>query len=342
MITPITIYKNNKLLFEATSIQEAASFLKGQVDTTKSKCFDTIERGYVYDIPYYEGDNEFRFIAPAEVAANRRKELEESDHKNARRVWLVPANPNEYDIERAFGRYDMLDWKRSRNYDKGDIFFLYVSGKVKKVRFKVEVIEGLLHTNDNHYDREFWFDEEKLVQSKDWDWSRVRLMDEVDSEGLTLAHLRNHGLKGNIQGAMKLTGELRNYIMSFFNRDLTAEYFAEEVPETLEEGKRKTTSVNVYERNPIAHKKCVEHYGVKCQVCELNFEDVYGEVGRGFIHVHHIVPLHEIQQDYEVDPINDLIPVCPNCHAMLHRKENGICLSVEQLKKRLKVKTSSL
>jgi 5-methylcytosine-specific restriction enzyme A len=158
----------------------------------------------------------------------------------------------------------------------------------------------------------------------------------------SLEHLREHGLKGNIQGSMKLTGELRDYIMSFFNQDMTADYFAEEVPETLEEGKSKTISVNVYERNPIARKKCIENYGVECQICEMNFEELYGEDGKDFIYVHHIVPFHEIKQDYEVNPIDDLIPVWANCHAMLHRKENGMCLTVEQLKDRLKVKTSSL
>lgn len=48
---------------------------------------------------------------------------------------------------------------------------------------------------------------------------------------------------------------------------------------------------------------------------------VYGEIGRGFIHVHHKVPLSSIGKEYELDPIKDLVPVCPNCHAMLHRKE---------------------
>lgn len=91
----------------------------------------------------------------------------------------------------------------------------------------------------------------------------------------------------------------------------------------------------MYERNPIARKKCIEHYGVQCQVCEINFENTYGEVGKDFIHVPHIVPLHEIQQGYEVDPIRDLIPVCPNCHAMLHRKENDDYLSIEQLRERI-------
>jgi 5-methylcytosine-specific restriction protein A len=67
----------------------------------------------------------------------------------------------------------------------------------------------------------------------------------------------------------------------------------------------------------------------------MNFENTYGEVEKDFIHVHHIIPLHEIQQDYIVDPIKDLIPVCPNCHAMLHRKEIGAYLSIEQLRERI-------
>jgi 5-methylcytosine-specific restriction enzyme A len=198
---------------------------------------------------------------------------------------------------------------------------------------------SLLQTHS--YDAELWFDKEKLVQSKEWDWSRVRFLDEVDCEELSLEHLRNHGLKGNIPGSMKLTGELREYIMSFFKQDITADFYSEEVPETLEEGKLKTISVNAYERNPLARKKCMEHYGVECQVCELNFEALYGEVGRDFIHVRHLKPLNEIQENYEVDPIKDLIPVCPNCHAMLHRKENGVYLTKEQLRDRLNVRTSN-
>ena len=51
----------------------------------------------------------------------------------------------------------------------------------------------------------------------------------------------------------------------------------------------------------------------------MSFEEVYGEVGRGFIEVHHIVPISERGGDYIVDPIRDLIPLCSNCHAMIHR-----------------------
>ena len=67
----------------------------------------------------------------------------------------------------------------------------------------------------------------------------------------------------------------------------------------------------------------------------MNFEEKYGIVGKDFIHVHHIVPLNTIGEEYLVDYEKDLIPVCPNCHAMLHRKVNGKELTVEELKELL-------
>lgn len=247
----------------------------------------------------------------------------------------MPSNPNEYDLESAFSRYETLDWKRSYNYENGDILFMYVSGNIQKFCYKVEVIEGLVSTNDVNYNKTFWIDEKKFEESKEWDRTRIRFVDQVDTSELSLTKLREHGLKGNIQGSMKLTGELRDYIMEFFKHDLTEGYYPDEISEGLEEGKRKTVTVNLYERNPIARKQCINYYGVKCQVCDLNFENAYGQVGKDFIHVHHIKPLYEINQGYVVEPIKDLIPICPNCHAMLHHKENGVYLSIEQLRDRI-------
>jgi len=88
----------------------------------------------------------------------------------------------------------------------------------------------------------------------------------------------------------------------------------------LVEGAKKKVTVNLYERDPKARKACLEHYGYNCYICKFNFEKNFGKIGRNFIHVHHIKPLSEINQEYKVNPIKDLIPVCPNCHAMLHKK----------------------
>lgn len=87
----------------------------------------------------------------------------------------------------------------------------------------------------------------------------------------------------------------------------------------LEGGKRQIT-VNAYERNPKARQECIAHHGTTCVVCGFNFADVYGLVGEGFIHVHHLKQLAEIGAQYEVNPVSDLHPVCPNCHAIIHRR----------------------
>jgi 5-methylcytosine-specific restriction protein A len=100
--------------------------------------------------------------------------------------------------------------------------------------------------------------------------------------------------------------------------------------EEYSEGKGKLITVNRYERNPIARKRCIEHYGWNCQVCELNFQSRYGNIGKTFIHVHHKIELHTIGKEYSVNPITDLIPVCPNCHSMLHKRKPAY--STEELK----------
>ncbi len=75
-----------------------------------------------------------------------------------------------------------------------------------------------------------------------------------------------------------------------------------------------------HERDHGARIKCIEHYGCKCSICGFNFEAQYGEVGKEFIEVHHIVPISSTDSEHKVDPIKDLIPVCSNCHSILHRR----------------------
>jgi 5-methylcytosine-specific restriction protein A len=92
------------------------------------------------------------------------------------------------------------------------------------------------------------------------------------------------------------------------------------------EGIPNQITLTVYERNPYARKICLDHYGLSCSICNFNFEQVYGEIGKDFIHVHHLTHIAKIGTEHKVDPINDLRPVCSNCHAMLHRKKEGISI----------------
>jgi 5-methylcytosine-specific restriction protein A len=88
-----------------------------------------------------------------------------------------------------------------------------------------------------------------------------------------------------------------------------------------------------YERNQHARTACLEMYGYSCSICKFDFEERFGDLGRGFIHVHHLTQLSTVGNRYEVNPVKDLRPVCPNCHAMLHRKNPP--LTIEELKLRL-------
>ncbi|MBS1596007.1 MAG: HNH endonuclease [Bacteroidetes bacterium] len=105
---------------------------------------------------------------------------------------------------------------------------------------------------------------------------------------------------------------------------------------TFYEGSKTQITTTRYERNPYARKKCIEHYGLNCSVCEFNFEKTYGKVGADFIHVHHLNQISDVGQSYIIDPIKDLCTVCPNCHAMIHKRK--IPYSIEEMKNLLLIK----
>jgi len=101
--------------------------------------------------------------------------------------------------------------------------------------------------------------------------------------------------------------------------------------QTFKEGKCYDVILTKYERNDSARRLCVEYHGAICKICGFDFFKTYGDIGRGFIHVHHKTPISQKAESYEIDPITDLVPVCPNCHAMLHSSKDNM-LSVEELK----------
>lgn len=103
--------------------------------------------------------------------------------------------------------------------------------------------------------------------------------------------------------------------------------------EPLVEGAAKSVSVTVYERNPIARRQCIARYGARCFVCNFSFGDMYGETAEGFIHVHHLKAVAGAGER-KVNPIKDLRPICPNCHAVIHLQNPP--LSITELKLMLK------
>jgi 5-methylcytosine-specific restriction protein A len=168
---------------------------------------------------------------------------------------------------------------------------------------------------------------------------RLKLVGVCNNHQLTYEELLKRGLKRPAPlSAMVLKDELLNFVESTFPLISTLKTI---VPDDVyDEGSVDNTHKDFYERSRLARRKCIEEKGIRCSICGMSFEETYGPVGKGFIHVHHIKPISEFGEAHKVNPKKDLIPVCPNCHAMLHRKINGHYLSVEELRSLLEKKRS--
>jgi len=98
----------------------------------------------------------------------------------------------------------------------------------------------------------------------------------------------------------------------------------------LYEGAKMKITVNSFERNEAARKKCLMIYGYSCSICKIDFEKTYGNIGKEFIHVHHLREISDIGKEYVINPQYDLIPICPNCHSMIHQRKP--CFTINEMR----------
>jgi len=124
--------------------------------------------------------------------------------------------------------------------------------------------------------------------------------------------------------------EIYNYFKNINNPKIVYNEFNDEEDKYFIEGKVKQIFINIYERDNNAREKCLKYYGYKCSGCGLIMSDIYGKIAENFIHVHHLIELSRIKNEYTIDPINDLRPLCPNCHSIIHRKTPS--MTIEELK----------
>lgn len=250
--------------------------------------------------------------------------------------WIISANAKMYDHSSSFEHFGYIDWRQGRTkYQVGDIVYIYSTRPLMMLQYKCLVEKTNLTSNQIRDDKEYWLDLEEYEKSIEGNFIRLKLIEQVSNSKMKLNELKNNGLKSAPQGPMKIQNEtLLKHIEKYFTDNYQKDIFPEILNETENEyeGIKKTVVVNKYERSSKARENAVKYHGINCKVCNVNFEDVYGEIGKEFIHIHHIIPIHKIGENYKVNYKTDLIPVCPNCHAMLHRKIEGEEPTIEELK----------
>jgi 5-methylcytosine-specific restriction protein A len=125
-----------------------------------------------------------------------------------------------------------------------------------------------------------------------------------------------------------------DHVRRFGLNPVNPEYETGKTVTVYVEGRKQTVAITRLERSASARKACIDAKGTRCTVCDFDFGERYGSIGQGFIHVHHQDPLSATQRARQTDPIEDLVPVCPNCHAMLHSSNPP--LTVSELRRQLR------
>ena len=229
-------------------------------------------------------------------------------------------NGDQYDIYWSCGN--------TKRIEIGDLFFLMRLGVEPKG------IIGCGYVSSQPYLLPHW-DEQKASEGKSA--LRTDLLFKALSENpiVSLTYLQEKYSNSNWTaqaGGLYIPNEIAQELFSLIqsNRNCSFSPSAKNEIQLFAEGKSKIITYKSYDRSPVARQSCIEHYGYSCSVCGFNFEDAYGKFGANYIEVHHLKQIADVRDEYMINPITDLRPVCANCHRMLHKTRPP--LSIEELK----------
>lgn len=235
-------------------------------------------------------------------------------------TYLFVTKP-EYTPERVEDGVDVPWWSCSSTTERGDRALVYVTGVGIQYEWRV------LSDADQHEEWKYICDVEH-AQTFDPPITIGEVRDAVSKDDWAPPYQNFRGVR-----SITIPEEVARRILALRTQSIDESWSTSEekpIDSMLVEGGPRQVIETSYERNPEARRRCIAHYGTACSVCGMDFEEVYGPLAKGLIHVHHLNPLSEIGEEYEVDPIADMRPVCPNCHAVIHL--GGALRRIEEVK----------
>ena len=240
------------------------------------------------------------------------------------KYWIVPSKDTTFRISDAIkAQNGLVDW-RTDKFSIGDIVFIYKTKPEQCIRYKMEVVKTKIIFDQAFEQESFWTDKDQYYSGIISYYTRLKLLEDYSDDILSLHHLHEHGYQGDPRSVKECKDE---YLLDFLlhpHQMVNEDVYDVDYPEDddkLYEGALVTVKANKYERNQRARRERKKKKGYRCLVCGQDFELTYGEIGQNFIHVHHLTPISTIGKEYKLNVETDLVPVCPNCHYMLHRKD---------------------
>lgn len=327
-------------LFWSKELGEAVSIYKGT---------------FPYPLAVYHKRDENNYSMDILVGSDRKKFV-------IGKKWIIPCNPSTYDCEGAFHNLVCVNWQQSRpmkNIEVDDIVFIYSTNPKKTITFQCIVNKVNVPSREIPADNYFV---DPGLETYQGNFVELQCIREFDSElGLDLESLRSHGLKGNIQGPLKVSETLSEYLddvisqqnsldvlkgtnkkfISKYNQrdtgreddETTAVSLSDEAlfqiakrKSTTNPRTRTVTSEQKY-RNPYIAEAAKRRAKGICQLCGKSapFNDTKGEP---YLESHHIIWLAKGGED----SIKNTVALCPNCHRKMHviNDENDIAILIEK------------
>ncbi|WP_228063612.1 HNH endonuclease [Staphylococcus epidermidis] len=232
--------------------------------------------------------------------------------------WVIPCNVKFYNVVVAFDKLDVIDWKQNPNLKKakkGDVLYIYISAPIKSIKYQC-LIKEVNKPKSTIDDSQFVIKGDNYINYGNY--MELKLLNKLDDDQLDLEFLQDNGLKGNVQGPMTLKEPLKSYIQKVLKTNILNLDNELENTEYVE-GKPYVQYGIKYERNQALRNEAIKFHGTTCKVCGFDFKAKYGDLGEGFIEIHHLKPMFLIKREIKVNPQKDLVPLCSNCHKMIHR-----------------------
>lgn len=121
-------------------------------------------------------------------------------------TWIIPANTKYYDVLRAYATHDEIDWRLTSTPEVGDIVYIYLAKPFQCVKFKTKVVGNNIPYSDSIKDEEFYTNKAG-AQPDGRLYTRLALVEKYPDDKITRDFLLQHGVKGNIMGARRLSPE---------------------------------------------------------------------------------------------------------------------------------------
>ena len=240
------------------------------------------------------------------------------------KYWIIPCNVKDYDVIGAFNKLSEIDWKQSNNMKSavGDMVLIYLSRPYSCIKYICKIKE-VNKPKSTIEDSDYIMKGDNYVNYGNY--MQLELLESINELLLTHENLKLNGLKGNIQGPRSLKDNLLSFVLEKISPILNNTNKDEFELENIEykEGKVQVKYGIKFERNHYLRQKAIEIHGTSCKVCGFNFEKCMAILERillRFIILSRCILLEKIS----VNPETDLIPLCSNCHKMIHRKKPSL------------------